>query len=163
VISKRFFGNVFLIAYLWITFCALLLTVLRMKVFYPNPFMLFSYGMMAPYQSYGATHEEMLAEGQLSDGTWEVIDLAPYYPVLFGERNVREYFAMFNYGLNPQKRLELRERFARRLLELQKIQGKAYKGIRLSWQEWPNMTGEYRLNKIPVILDTALLVEVYEE
>ena len=158
--ASRIAGNVFLLFYVWITLCAFLLTLLRVRILHPRAAVLYAYGMMAPYQSYGLTHEEMLAEGRLPDGTWEVIDLARYYPVLFGERNVREYFAMYNYDIRPEMRDEHRQTWARRLLTLERERGKPYDRLRITWQQWPNMEGLFRENKFPAATQTEPMVEV---
>lgn len=137
-------GNIFLTLYFWVTMCALLVTLFRIMVLIPRRAVLYSYGMIAPYQNPGITHQELLAEGLREDGSWERINLAPYYPVLFGERNAREYFTMFTYSTNPTERGSARATYAATLLRLEKERhGNKYQDIRLSWLTWPSAPGEF--------------------
>jgi hypothetical protein len=157
---KRIVGNLFIAFYLWITLCAFLLTILRIRLFYPKDLVIYSYGMMAPYQSYTPINGDILAEGRTADGTWHVIDLSPYYPVIFGERNAREYFAMYTYTTDPAQRGSSREEFARTLGRLENEKGKNFTAIRISWQQWPAMTDNYHFLKVPAFITTTPMYEV---
>jgi hypothetical protein len=160
---QRIVGNLVIIAYLWVTVCALLLTVLRLPVTYPRFAVAYAYGMMAPYQSAGVDQQAMLAEGLREDGTWEEIDLAPYYPVLFGERNVREFYAIHRQINRPSSKINIREEYAKKLLELERKRGHIYSAVRLSWQTWPFANGEFDAAKTPENTDTELMLELKHE
>lgn len=140
----RLIGHIFLMVYLYITLCAFLFTVLRQSVFttFPRSIILYSYGMTAPYQSAKAPHGQMNAEC-LQAGTWSTIDLAPFYPQMFGERNAREYFAAFAYSGREDDRARQRQLYAETLQRLLKEQGTDCSKIRLSWDKWPEMTGPF--------------------
>jgi len=105
----------------------------------------------------------MLAEGKVSNGEWVKIDVDAYYPVLHGEQNIRQYAAVFGYTV-PDNRLEwLRMSYAKKILELEKAKGNAYSAIRISWEQWPTMTGDYRANKFPAATETSLIYQLNDE
>jgi hypothetical protein len=156
---SRFFGNVFLACYLWLAVCAFIVTVIRIPVPWPRDPIVFLYGTMAPYQSYGYVHNDMVAEGQLPDGSWKYIDLLPYYPVLFGEGAVRRQQAGFRYVNSQTGTLAIRQRYAQRLLEMERAKGNDYRAVRLNWEWWPNMTGPYEENRFPAATNRRLLIE----
>lgn len=158
--TERIAGNLFLGAYFWVTFCAFLYTVFHIPLFFPYEPVRYAYGMMAPYQGFSRERGEILAEGRLPDGSWEVIDLSPYYPVIPGERNLREVWWM--WGGRSGDREADRVRYARTLLTLERAKGNAYEAVRVSWQRWPSMTGGYRDLKVPAFTQTELLAD-YED
>lgn len=141
----RIVGHIVLVAYLYITACAFLFTVIRIPVFttFPRRVILYSYGMTAPYQSASAPHGAMYAEC-LQGTTWLPIDLAPYYPQMFGERNAREYFAAYAYSGIEEDRIAQRGRYADALARVVEQQtGTKCSRIRLSWDKWPEMSGPF--------------------
>jgi hypothetical protein len=112
-------------------------TMVRVQIpFIPWPLLRFHYGMMAPYQGYSMTNADLLAEGKRSDGSWERIDLAPYYPTIRGTqimyRRLRSYFALGNAAHTDAYR-----KLALLLLEREQRKGRTYEAIRLTWQQWP--------------------------
>jgi len=161
---QRITGNVFLALYLIVTLSAFIATVFRIILpIVPRPVLMFSYGMMAPYQDPGTQHEELLAEGQMSNGEWQRIDLAPYYPVLFGERNLREYRAVFGRDDDPQTRAWLRSSFSDTLQRLEEGNGRTYQSIRLSWLLWPAVPGDFHVkNTEGETIKTLLSEKKYE-
>ncbi|TSC78805.1 MAG: hypothetical protein G01um101425_964 [Candidatus Peregrinibacteria bacterium Gr01-1014_25] len=94
----------------------------------------FSYAMAAPYQGDTWWNGALAAEGRHPDGTWEAIELTPYFPMGNGEANAR----MFLRSLKPAGR-----RFAAAVdigLQLQAReaeQGRTYDRVRVLWEEWP--------------------------
>lgn len=160
---KKITGNCFIGVYLWVTICAFLLTILRIYILIPQSLVLYAYGMMAPYQSYGEKHQQLLVEGESSPGVWGKIDLTPYYPVLYGERNVREFGAVFPLEVPDERTEWLRTSYARKILELERRKGNHYSAIRLSWEQWPTMTGEFEANKIPVATEKFFVFEMKDE
>ncbi len=154
-----FIGNLFLVFYLWVTCSAFLVTVFRIPALPPYAIVEYSYGMMAPYQSPGTENQQLLIEGQKSDGTWEAIDLAPYYPVLFGERNVREFYAMYYHEEYPSEPFDVRSHYAQKLFELEKAKGHAYTALRFYWEQWPYKVGPFDAGNIPGLTKKTLLFE----
>lgn len=102
----------------------------------PWPVLRYFYGMMAPYQGYSVVNADLLAEGKRADGTWEKINLDPYYPMIRGNqimyRRLRSFLAQ-GEEKHKQKYTEL----ATLLLERERRQGETYLAVRLAWQEWP--------------------------
>jgi hypothetical protein len=160
----RIIGHAFLIVYLYITACALLYTVIRASIFttFPQRIILYSYGMTAPYQSASAPHGQLVAEC-LQEESWTVIDLAPFYPQMFGERNAREYFAVYAYSGKEEDRVIQRERYAGILQRLLVGQGTTCSKIRLSWDKWPAMTGPFDALHQPVFTERLPLYTSNEE
>lgn len=140
----RIIGHIVLVAYLYITACAFLFTVIRAPIFtrFPRGVIIYSYGMTAPYQSASAPHGAMFAEC-LQGGSWTPVDLAPFYPQMFGERNAREYFAAFSYSGKQEESDSQHARYAATLQRLLADRGTQCDRIRLSWDKWPEMTGPF--------------------
>ena len=148
---SRIIGYVFLFCFLWITFCAFLFTVIRVPVFltFPRDVIIYSYGMIAPYQEAIAPHGQIDAECMNAAGTWQTIDLAPFYPQIFGERNAREYFAMYSFSDDASNNPR-RAQYAGVLQHLLIRQGIDCTKIRLAWDMWPAMTGPFDFLHLPV-------------
>jgi hypothetical protein len=159
----RITGNIFLICYLYITACAFLFTVIRAPVFiaFPSGIISYSYGMTAPYQSAAAPHGQMHVECRQGD-QWAVIDLTPFYPQIFGERNAREYFAMFAYSGNPEDSNRQHEKYAAILMHLLADQGTHCDRMRLAWDKWPMMTGPFETLHLPAFT-TRIPLYGYDE
>lgn len=113
----------------------------------------FSYGMMAPWQSYTITNTELVAEGRGVDGVWERIDLWPYFPYMRGERGIRETLRTFR-GQRNQKYAAM----ADMLKEREAKNGKVYEEIRILWERWPKSVDGYSaLRKEPEVETTPIL------
>lgn len=151
---SRIAGHLFILCFLWITLCAFLFTVVRHRVFlaFPHDLVVYSYAMIAPYQNAIAPHGQIHAECQNSSGTWVTADLAPFYPQMFGERNAREYFAMYSYfddTLNTTQRMHIAQVLQRLLTE----QGTDCSAVRLAWDKWPANEGSFDALHIPTFTD----------
>lgn len=105
---------------------------------------LFLYGMLAPYQGYNRMNEAFLVEGRMGD-EWREIELAPYFPVLEGERNMRERRLYLNVGKHPSVEA-LHRRIALRIRELEAERGNRYDAVRLTWIEWEPSPESFRAN-----------------
>ncbi len=162
--SVRIVGHIVLLVYLYITACAFLFTVIRIPVLttFPRKIILYSYGMTAPYQSASAPHGQMIAECQNGD-EWTIIDLAPFYPQMFGERNAREYFAAYAYSGKDEDRVVQRRHYANTLQRLLTERGTVCTQIRLSWDKWPVMTGPFDALHQPVFTERLPLYTSDEE
>lgn len=102
-----------------------------------QPIIFYSYGMMAPYQGYETFHQGLSAEGLKDNGTWESIDLDPYFPFLHGEKTMRSY--VNSYLLKDDFDLHHKsfKRMARHIQRLEKKDGRSFEHIRLYWDTWP--------------------------
>ncbi len=109
-----------------------------------RPLTLFVYGMLAPYQGYNRMNEAFLVEGRIGE-EWEEIDLAPYFPTLEGERNMRERRLYLNVGKHPSVEA-LHRRIAERIRELEAERGTHYESVRLTWIEWEPAPESFRAN-----------------
>ncbi len=139
---RRIAGHALVIAYLAIL---ILGAAHAYRRFDPVPFgrvTIFFYGMLAPYQGYSATSEGYLAEGY-ANGAWTEIDLAPYYPVLPGERSMREWHTYANWAQFPTAEAVHRA-YAEKLLELESAAGRPYESVRLSWIQWRPEPASFR-------------------
>lgn len=132
---SRILGRAILVAYLLILALGIAYSVVR---FSPVPFgrvTLFMYGMLAPYQGYHETSEAFLAEGELADGTWHRIDLTSYFPVLEGERSMREHRLYDNLaGFSSHEAAH--RAVAMLLRDLEAQAGRPYAHVRLTWVQW---------------------------
>src|SRR3989344_8507561 len=94
---RRVLTHTLIITYLFLTAYAFFFTMVRQKIsIVPEGVLHFFYGMMAPYQGYTTYNFDLLAEGKRDDGTWERIDLDPYYPMIRGHqvmfRRLRSFY-----------------------------------------------------------------------
>ena len=147
----RIVGHIVLLCYLYITTCAFLFTVIRTPIFltFPKRPILYSYGMIAPYQSAVAPHGQTVVECSGADGIWRIIDIGPFYPEMFGERNAREYFALFSYSGTEEDNRTQRMFYAHVLQRLFAERSIPCAHIRLSWDKWPTMTGAFDVLHLP--------------
>ncbi len=148
------------LAYLCVTALAFLYTMVRVR----PPAMLwpvvrFSYGRMAPYQGDTETNEDLVLEGQLPDGRWEVIALEPYFPFGFGEANVRVYLRSFKARGHDVLRAKYAE-LGLQILAREHEQGRTYTTLRLLWQEWPRSPAGFDfLRRVPFV-ETSVIAQV---
>lgn len=141
-------GHAIVVAYLILVLLGAAHAVRRLS---PVPFgrvTIFMYGMLAPYQGYSVTSEGFFAEG-LVQGTWYPIDLAPYYPVLAGERSMREWHLYDNWAHFPSTEAAHRA-FAERLFSLvdRYGSGRRIESLRLSWVQWEPAPDRFRTNPV---------------
>lgn len=123
----RISRHIVIIGFLVVTCAAFLLTVFRIWLPLPRTLLLFSYGMMAPYQGYERMNADLRAEGQDQEGVWQPIDLSPYFPVIRGEEHIRKYYMIFGYK-HPA--------FAKKLLMVERQKGNDITAVRLYWDQW---------------------------
>lgn len=156
---KSIAGNALVLTFLWITFWGFTHTVFRQGLGFPLLLTYYSYGMIAPYQTPGSYNQRLYVEGQTESGSWEAIDINSFYPVLYGEANIRQLDAFqLKFG-NDEDRLSSKEMYAGTLHKLLQKQGKNYSMLRFYWQKWPLMTGDaYRVPEITKT-DSVLLYE----
>jgi hypothetical protein len=130
-----------LITYLGVTAAAFLFTMTRVQVL-PTWALRFSYAMMAPYQTFNTRNAALRAEGRTGSGSWQTIDLHPYYPYGHGEANARNYLLIARWAAmetNDESRLRAGyQRLAEELLILEQSRGKLFTQVRLTWETWPS-------------------------
>lgn len=113
---------------------------------------------MAPYQGDTDFNDDLWAEGKLADGTWETINLDPYFPVGFGERNVRKHLKTF---ANPHDlQWHAFNRFAIQLLDRKHRDGVDYGAVRLTWLQWPRSPGGFEFLRLPLFWKTIPITTI---
>ena len=143
--TLRTFQHALLVVYFTILVAAFGYTMLRVRTGYLWPFVKFEYMMMAPFQSYAKFNQELVIFGQRDD-VWEEIDLAPYFPVLLGERNIREtnLYIGKDYGMDRRMQYEV---MAQRILAIEEKAGRTYDSLRFEWWTWPASADGYHALK----------------
>lgn len=141
---RRILGHALVVSYLAVLGLGVAHSVRRLDPVPLGRITIFEYGMLAPYQGYSRVTEGFLAEG-LVQGTWYPIDLAPYYPVLPGERSMREWHVYANWAHFPSEEAAHRA-YAERLLALHDRYegGRALEALRLSWIQWEPSPADFR-------------------
>lgn len=121
----------------------------------PRFFRQWSYGMMAPYQTYRTINEELVADGRVGD-SWERIDLDPYMPYVRGERAMRSYLVTFRRREEEYWSGKYKE-YAGLIQNMEQRRGREWDEVRLTLEEWPQSPGGYEyLRHNPFITVTTL-------
>lgn len=152
-----------LIGYLTITLAAFVFTMTRVAIL-PRVLFQWSYGMMAPYQTFATINADMVARGQDDSGRWHSIALEPYYPYAREEANVRAYLLPWRWtSLEKGNDRALRQRYrtlARLLLSLEEFRGRHFRILELWWEEWPVSPGGYSWLRTAPFVSASLLARV---
>jgi|GEM_PF-1314609 len=144
-----------IILYLCVLVAAFAYTMLRLRTTFMWKIVQFEYMMMAPYQSFAKFNEEFTVLGH-QGGDLVEIDLAPYFPVLLGERSIRESNIFGGRSEWWDRRAQYRV-FAERILALEERSGRTYDGLTLEWWKWPASPDGYRTLKQREFADVKLL------
>ena len=129
----RILRQVVIAVYLLTTLLAFVYTMNRTYIpIIPKSILRWSYGAMAPFQNYSVNNSQLIAHGQLPDGTWENINLRSYYPHSRGESVTRQRLNSFMDN-HEGKFTEL----AGQILNLENNKGSPYQAVRLTWEQWP--------------------------
>ena len=139
---KKLLQHTAIALYLTITLFAFLYTMFRVAPPFAVPVVFFSYGMMAPYQTYLKNSDKLIGEARRNGGTWQQIDLAPYFPYLRGETEVRSYLPTFAWIGDVQLH-DAYARFAARIMHSEALAGRPWNDLRLSLDRWPLSPGGY--------------------
>ena len=133
---SRILGHALVLSYLAVVALGTAQAVKRTERVPLGRVTIFMYGMLAPYQGYLETTEGYEAEA-LVQGAWYPVDLAPYYPVLAGERSMREQHTYANWAHFPSDDDAYRA-YAEKLFDLEQRYGggRAPEALRLSWIQW---------------------------
>ena len=140
---RRVLRHTAVLAYLLVTAIAFVFTMTRVRIpLVPYKVMHWSYGMMAPYQGDTSWNGDFIYEGQLANGTWEVISLDRYMPFGFGEKNVRKFLRVYQkYGAEEHHKKFTEH--ALMLLDRERARGKDYTAVRVWFDQWPRSNGGY--------------------
>ncbi len=157
---RRPIAHAVILAYLILTFSALCLTLIRLWMpLIPRPVLLYSYGMMAPYQGDDWWNVDIEAEGQLPSGAWQRIDLAPYFPEEPGVADVVKQLRTFAaLGMEPLKAKY--HDLALQLLAHEREHGHAYAAIRLFFVRWPRSPGGREFLRQPIFTQREFVTQV---
>ena len=147
------------IAYLMITAGAFVFTMTKLEPPLPEDVLRWSYGMMAPYQGDTSWNADFVYEGQLPDGSWEAIDVDPYMPYGFGERNVRKFLRVYEREGLPMQRRKFTE-FGQLLLDRERARGKQYSELRVFFESWPRSPISYDALRTPLFRTAHDLVTI---
>lgn len=146
--------------YLTITLLAFFFTMTRWPAFLGKiDAVYWSYGMMAPYQGDTSWNADLVAEGQLPDGSWEEISFDPYMPYGFPEQNVRKFLRVYKRmrtGMQKQKFTEL----ALQLLDKERERGKQYAAVRFFFDRWDRSPAGYEFLHTPLFTEREFVTEV---
>jgi hypothetical protein len=161
VLLRRAVQHAVVVSYLVVTAAAFVYTMTRVRpVPYPLwPLVQMSYGMMAPYQGDTEINEDLIAEGKRPDGKWERIHLDPYFPVGFGEKNVRKFLRSFKAQGTEVHRRKYTE-FAWKLLERERRRGRPCEAVRLLWQEWERSPAGFHFLQHEPFVSTQFITQV---
>lgn len=146
---KKLLQHGVVLGYLTITAGAFVFTMTKLEPPLPDQLVRWSYGMMAPYQGDTSWNADFVYEGRLPDGSWETIDVDPYMPYGFGERNVRKFLRVYaRFGL-PMQRRKFTE-FGQQLLDRERARGRQYSAVRIFFESWPRSPAGYGHLRTPL-------------
>ena len=121
----------------------------------PKFFRQWSYGMMAPYQTYRTKNEELVAEGRIGN-EWKRIDLDQYLPYIRGEKAMRSYLVTFRKRGDdywPAKYVE----YGEKVQMMEALRGREWEEVRLFLEQWPMSPEGYEyLRKVEFIEKTPI-------
>jgi hypothetical protein len=133
---RRALFDSLLVTYLLLTAWAFFVTMTHIFPTGPlRPFVIFSYGMMAPYQGASDINTELVLVTMTEEGITERHSIDRYFPGLHGERNSRQLLEQFAdrslESLQPHYII-----FLEQFLELARNDGRNYKSVRLYSESW---------------------------
>jgi hypothetical protein len=156
---RRIIAHGLVAAYLLVTLSAFLFTMARIRVpGIPRQVLLWSYGMMAPYQRDGQWAYALRAEGEHPDGRRERIELGGYFPFGRGETLLRQHlmsFKLLGEDVRSMKFVEL----AWRILDAERAAGRGYAVVRLSGEKWDRSPAGYEALRAEPFVDVTPITE----
>jgi hypothetical protein len=144
-----------IIVYISILLAAFAYTMLRVRSDFLWPAVEFEYTMMAPFQHYATVNAEFAVFG-LRDDVWEHVDLGPYLPGIFGERNIREFNVYEGKNYHGDRRAQYAE-MARLILARESEAGRVYSELRFEWHVWPASPEGYSAKRIDPFLQKEII------
>lgn len=124
----------------------------------PRPLKQWSYGMIAPYQTYRTFNEELVADGKVGD-TWTRINLNQYLPFILGERSMRSYLVTFAVQ-NEEIRLKKYQLYADHVQRMEKSNGREWEEIRLMLENWPMSPGGHEYLRHEPFIETEFIIQI---
>ncbi|MEQ1849451.1 MAG: hypothetical protein ABL890_02580 [Candidatus Peribacteraceae bacterium] len=132
----RTLTDTLIVTYLLITGWAFFVTMTHIFPIGPlRPIVIFSYGMMAPYQGSSAVNTELVVRATTPEGTTVLASIDHYFPGLHGERNSRQLLEQFA-DRSPEKLEPYFDRFLEQFLALEAGQGRLYSSATLFSEVW---------------------------
>ncbi|PIR54591.1 hypothetical protein COU75_00120 [Candidatus Peregrinibacteria bacterium CG10_big_fil_rev_8_21_14_0_10_42_8] len=154
---KRIAQNMTITMYIAATVSGMLFTLFR--VYLPGvPFILshWSYGMLAPFQSYLTYNENLLALGRHSKGVWEPIDMSTYKTHGKGEESIKIYLPAYR-GLQEEGLHQKYQEYADLLRKREEEHGRLWDEIILEMHRWPRSPAGYEYLRVPVLTEITPL------
>ena len=156
---RLFFQQLVVVCYLVITAAAFVYTMTRERLL-PQPVISWSFGMMAPYQGDTDWNAVLVAEGKLTSGAWQRIDLEPFYrPFSHGEGLIRRYFFHDGTFGTPGNTTRYRQ-LGEALLRLEQRAGHPFTAIRFTLEQWPRTPEGFEAKHLPQFTKVIPLVTV---
>ncbi len=156
----RFLQHAVVIVYLTITAAAFIFTMSVGNLsLLPYAWFHWNYGMMSPYQGDVSWNKGLMVEGELPNGKHALVDLEPYLPYGFGERNVRLFMRMF-LSLGEQA---YRDKFAQlglMILDRERAAGRPYTSLTLRFDQWPRSPAGYEFLHLPLFTTQEFITRV---
>jgi hypothetical protein len=122
----------------------------------PYPLSHWSYGMLAPFQSYLAHNDDLVALGRHSGGLWEAIEMDKYRTHGKGEESIRILLPMHR-GLQKEGLSEKYDAYAEQLKTLEMKHGNMWEEITLEMHRWPRSPGGYEFLRVPIFTTVTKL------
>ncbi len=151
---RRFLRHAIVLVYLSLSLGAVVFTISKIH-FLPAWATRWSYGMMAPYQTDTSWNMDIVYEGERADGSIHKIDLGPYMPYGFGERNQRGFlvhFAQTGTGAFAARAFQL--------LDHERDRGNAYRSISVYREQWDRSPAGYEFLHIPPFTTRTFITRV---
>ena len=146
--------------YIAATVSGLLFTLFRVNVpVVPHVLSHWSFGMLAPFQSYLENNEDLVALGRHTGGVWEAIDMDPYFPHRKGEQSIRIYLPEHR-KLGEAVLSDKYTEFAQMILNLEAADGRTWDELQLKLEAWPRSPGGYEFLREDVFIRTTPLVSL---
>lgn len=156
---KRVLCHLAILGYLLFTFAGFTLTMTKLLIPLPYFFVQWSYGMMAPYQGDTPWNGDLVVEGQLPDGTTQIVSLDPYMPYLFGEANARRFLRIYRPLGWEVQRWKFTE-FGLMLLDRERAAGRPYTVLHLYFDRWPRSNGGFEFLHQPLFTEREFITDV---
>lgn len=157
---QKVFQHAAIFLYLAITLLAFLYTMFRVAPpVAVSKVIFFSYGMMAPYQTFLENNDALVAEGRVKGGAWQPVDLAPYFPYGRGETEVRSFLPTFAW-MGDVALHDAYVRFAKRIMHAEEQAGRPLTDFRFSLERWPMSPAGYEFLHRDPFISREFLVQI---
>jgi hypothetical protein len=152
----RTLTDALIVTYLLITGWAFFITMTHVFPTGPlQPVVIFSYGMMAPYQGASAVNTELVVRAMTPAGATVLTSIDRYFPGLHGERNSRQLLEQFA-DRSPENLEPYYRRFLEQFLALEAAQGRVYASASLFSEVWQRDSAGYDAGRVKGVKRTLL-------